>query len=331
MHDSNLKVTFSEILRGYTVTDSPLGGKLRIRHFTNFDSAELDIKNRAFYSKAVSEGLPTREERIKFLLEEGIWTEKKNKEILQLKSMIAGLKNSKSKVFLQAHINQINKDLEENQSQLSFLEIQKEEMIGFCAESYASRRINEHYMQHALLKENGDLLFEKEEFEDLEEKSLVALIGLYNKSVKKFNSQNLKKISLASFFTNLFYLCDNNAYTFFGKPLVNLTFYQIELFGYGRYYKGMLENSESKPPEDILDDPEKIVEWFDSTKSAKETLDKSKNAGQEGSATSLVGATKEDLKRLGLDNPNETISLAKKAAEKGGKLNMEDMMKLHGM
>ena len=92
----------------------------------------------------------------------------------------------------------------------------------------------------------------------------------------------------------------------------------------------MLENSESKPPENILDDPEKIVEWFESTKSAKETLDKSKNAGQEGSATSLVGATKEDLKRLGLDNPNETVNLAKKAAEKGGKLNMDDMMKLHG-
>ena len=43
-----------------------------------------------------------------------------------------------------------------------------------------------------------------------------------------------------------------------------------------------------------------------------------------------VGATQEDLKRLGLDNPAETVSLAKKAAEKGGKLTMDDMMKIHG-
>ena len=92
-----------------------------------------------------------------------------------------------------------------------------------------------------------------------------------------------------------------------------------------------MENSESKPPDDIVKDPDKMVEWFDSTKSAKEVLDKSKNAGAEGSATSLVGATKEDLKRLGLDNPAETINMAKKAAEKGGKLSMDDMMKLHGM
>jgi hypothetical protein len=92
-----------------------------------------------------------------------------------------------------------------------------------------------------------------------------------------------------------------------------------------------MENSDNKPPEEIAQDPEKLVEWFESAKSAKETLDKSKTAGTEGSASSLVGATKADLKRLGLDNPNETINLAKKAAEKGGKLNMEDLMKLHGM
>ena len=331
MERENLKVVFSEILRGYTLVSLPEFGNIKIKHFNNFDSAELDIKNRYFYEKAVSQGLPTRKQRIDHLLEENIWTEEKNKEILNLKSLIAGLKNSKSKVFLQAHIDQINNDLKENQGKLSTLSLKKEELIGFSAEAYASRRINEHYMHRALLKENGEKLFTQEEFEELEEGRLVDLIGVYNKSTKKFDSNSLKKLSLSGFFTNLFYLCENNAYSFFGKPLVQLTFYQIELFGYGRYYKSLIENSDSKPPDEISGDPEKMVEWFESSKSAKETLEKSKSAGQEGGAQSLVGATKQDLKRLGLDNPNETINLAKKAAEKGGSLNMEDMMKLHGV
>ena len=157
------------------------------------------------------------------------------------------------------------------------------------------------------------------------------LIGVYNKSTKKFQSGSLKRISVSGFFTNLFYLCDDDPFVFFGKAVVGLTFYQIELFGYGRYYKNLIQNSENQPPEEISKDPEKLVEWFESSKSARETLDKSKIEGQEGSATSLVGASKEDLKRLGLDNPNETINLAKKAAEKGGKLTMDDMMKLHGV
>ena len=331
MEEGNLKIIFSEILRGYTLVNLPEFGDVKIKHFNNFDSAELDIKNRFFYEKAVSQGLPTRKQRIDHLLEENIWTEEKNKEILNLKSLIAGLKNSRSKVFLQAHIDQINNDLEKNQGKLSALSLHKEELIGFSAESYASRRINEHYMHNAFLKENGEKLFTSEEFEELEEGKLVGLIGTYNKSTKKFDSKSLKKLSLSGFFTNLFYLCENNAYSFFGKPLVQLTFYQIEVFGYGRYYKSLIENSTSKPPDEIATNPEKMVEWFESSKSAKETLEKSKVAGQDGSAQSLVGATKQDLKRLGLDNPEETINLAKKAAEKGGRLNMEDMMKLHGV
>lgn len=331
MEDASLKVIFSEILRGFTLVDSENYGKIRVKHFTNFDSAELDIKNKLYYDKALKEGLPTRNDRIDYLLKENIWTEEKNKDVLQTKSMLAGLRNSKSKVFLQSHIDNINKQIAENQSKLTGLELEKEELIGFCAENYASRRINEFYMYNALLRAGGEKLFTENEFEELEEHKLVELAGIYNKSTTKFGSENLKKISLSPFFTSLFYLCTDNAHVFFGKPLVELTFYQIELFGYGRYYKSLMENSETQVPDDVKEDPEKLVEWFDSTKSARETLEKSKNAGQDGSATSLVGATPEDLKRLGLDNPNETISLAKKAAEKGGRLNMEDMMKLHGM
>mgnify|MGYP003657155835 FL=1 len=331
MENSGLKVIFSEILRGYTLVENKDFGKIKIKHFNNFDSAELDIKNRYFYEKARDQGLPTREQKIEYLLKEDIWDDKKNKEILNLKTMIAGLKNSKSKVFLQAHIDDINRQLEENQLKLAHLEIQKEELIGFCAENYAQRRINEHYMQKAILKDNGEFLLSDEDFEDLQQDELMGLISTYNKNTRKFESPNLKKISLSGFFTNLFYLCENNAYTFFGKPLVELTFYQVELFGYARYYKSLMESSESKVPDEVRQDPEKIVEWFESSKNAKEVMDKSQTAGKEGSATSLVGATKQDLKRLGLDNPNETISLAKKAAEKGGSLTMQDMMKIHGV
>ena len=230
MEDAGLKVVFSEVLKGFTLVESKNYGKIQVKHFTNFDSAELDIKNKLFYDKAISQGLPSRNDRIEYLLKENIWTEEKNKEILQVKSMLSGLRNSKSKVFLQAHIDNINTQIGENQKKLADLEFEKEELIGFCAENYASRRINEHYMYNAVLNDKGEKLFGAEEFEELEENSLVELIGLYNRSTKKFDSNNLKKISLSPFFTNLFYLCENNAHVFFGKPLVNLTFYQIELF-----------------------------------------------------------------------------------------------------
>jgi len=330
MEESSLKVVFSEILRGHTLVSSPKYGDVKIKHFNNFDSAELDIKNDFYYQKAINEGLPTREQRIDYLLKEKIWTPEKNKEIIHLKSFIKGLKSSKSKVFLQAHIDQINTQINENQLKLSKMELEKEDLIGFCAESYASRRINEHYMFNALCDGKNQRLFTREEFEELSEEKLMEYIALYNKSTKKFKHETLQKISVSGFFTNLFYLCDNNAHVFFGKPLVELTFYQVELFGSGRYFKSLMEQADANVPEEIKDDPEKIIEWFDSTKSAKEVLEKSRNAGQDGSATTLVGATKQDLERLGLASPEETVDLAQKASEKGGKLTMEDMMKIHG-
>ena len=331
MERENLKIVFSEALRGYTLADSPSYKKISIKHFNNFDSAALDIKNKIFYDKAVEDGLPSRKERIDYLIKENVWTEEKNKKILQTKTTLAGLQKTKEKVFLQAHIDQANREIKENTVKLAEQEAEKERLIGFTAEAYASRKINEHYMYNALLRENGEKLFSEEEFEELEEAKMVELIGLYNKSTTKFKSHSLKKISVSGFFTNLFYLCDDNPLVFFGKAVVELTFYQVELFGYGRYYKNMIQNSENKPPDEISQNPDKLVEWFESSKSARETIDKSKNSEKEGSAVSLVGATKQDLKRLGLDNPNETINLAKKAAEKGGRLTMEELAKLHGM
>lgn len=328
MDEGSLKVVFSEVLRGYTLVKSSYG-PLRIRHFNNFDSAELDIRNKAFYDKAVDQGLPSRKERIDYLLDQNIWTPEKNKKILNTKSYVIGLKNSKSKTFIQVQIDQLNTEIEKNQLELSKMELEKEEMIGFTAETYAARRINEFYMYNAFAKTDETPFLTREEFEEIEEKKIMELIAIYNKNTSKFGSSELKRISVSDFFTNIFYLCNDDAFVFFGKPLVELSFYQIELFGYGRYYKSLIENSESNPPEEVMAVPEKLVEWFDSSKSAKEALSKV-NKG-EGTASSLVGASKQDLQRLGLDNPQETINLAKKAAAKGGKLTMEDMMKLHGV
>ena len=109
MEKAGLKVVFSEVLRGYSLVDSPLFGKVRVKHFNNFDSAELDIKNKAFFDKAVEKGLTTRKDRIDYLLKENIWTQEENKEILNTKSAIAGLQKTKTKIFLQSHIDQANR------------------------------------------------------------------------------------------------------------------------------------------------------------------------------------------------------------------------------
>ena len=58
-----------------------------------------------------------------------------------------------------------------------------------------------------------------------------------------------------------------------------------------------------------------------------------KEDGKSGEASTIVGATKEDLEALGVSatqDIGETVDLNDELAKKGGTMSMEDIMKLHG-
>ena len=323
-------MAFSEILEGYSLTRSPKYGEIKIKHMNNSDASKTDIKNHYFYKKAISQGLPKKQDQIEYLIKENLWSKEKDKEIERIRDYIAGMQKTKSKLILQAQIDQIKKEIKDNQNNLNNLIMEKSEAIGFTAEEYASRKINEYYMQISVLDKNGEPLFSDEDFDELDQSDVYHLMDIYKESNDKFENKNLKRISLADFFTNIFYLCEDNIFNFYGKPIVKLTFYQIEIFSFGRYFKSIIQNSEDNIPDHIAEDPEKLIEWAESSKNVKEILEKSSGDGESG-ASSIVGATQKDLEKAGIDKNDDVIDLSQKAKEKGGKLTMEDMMKLHGV
>ena len=330
MERQELKLVFSEIVEGYSLTRSELFGDLKIKHINNYDSAKTDIKNNYYFEKAVSQGLPKREEKLEYLIKEKLWDPEKDKEADRLKEMLKGMNRTKSKLFLQAQIDAIKKDIADNEIKLSNILAEKESVIGFTAEEYANRRINEYYMHISILDEEGKQLFGENEFDELEQDQVNDIMQVYEKNNRKFKAEILKKISLADFFTNIFYLCEDNVFNFYGKPVIDLTFYQIEIYSYGRYFKSIIQNSEEKIPDHIVEDPDKLIEWAESSKNVKEVLEKTSGDAESG-ASSIMGATKQDLAKAGIDQNQDVIDLSQKAQEKGGRLTMEDMMKLHGV
>ena len=330
MERQELKLVFSEIVEGYSLTRSELFGDLKIKHINNYDSAKTDIRNNYYFEKAVSQGLPKREEKVEYLIKEKLWDPEKDKEADRLKEMLKGMNRTKSKLFLQAQIDAIKKDIADNEIKLSNILAEKESVIGFTAEEYANRRINEYYMHISILDEEGKQLFGENEFDELEQDQVNDIMQVYEKNNRKFKAEILKKISLADFFTNIFYLCEDNVFNFYGKPVIDLTFYQIEIYSYGRYFKSIIQNSEEKIPDHIVEDPDKLIEWAESSKNVKEVLEKTSGDAESG-ASSIMGATKQDLEKAGIDQNQDVIDLSQKAQEKGGRLTMEDMMKLHGV
>jgi len=336
MIQSNLKILFSEIIKGYSKKNIDGFGNLFFKHINNQDSADIDIYNEQFFQKAKQMGLPTEQDQEEYLIKEELWEKSKDKRIKELENFITTLKSTKSKLFLKAQIDQVSGEIEKNELELKTLKFEKKDLIGFTAEDYTSKKINEYYMYVSLFKDEfcKERFFKEADYEDLDNKQIMVLIHNYNEVNNKFNANNLKKISLAGYFSNIFYLCQDDPYIFYGKPLVELSFYQIELFSYGRYFKGIFTNSKTRPPEYIMTDPEKLIEWYEGSKNVEEVMNRnSKVAQKDNVATSVVGATSEDMKRLGLKKDNETaeIDLNKEAAKKGGKLDMQDLIKLHGL
>ena len=87
---------------------------------------------------------------------------------------------------------------------------------------------------------------------------------------------------------------------------------------------------EEEIPVEMRNDPERLMDWARNPKGrekARETLSKA-----EGGGAGIFGATKDDLKSLGVDSDDPgNVSLNEAVKKKGGSLSMKDLMKLSGL
>jgi hypothetical protein len=298
----------------------------------SLSSGEIDLKKEEFYNKALKNKLPSLVDQEAYILKEDLWSEEKNKEIKKIKECVISLRKIKSKLFREEELININEQINNEENKLLNLNLEKKELIGFTAEDYANKKINEYYMFISLYKDTElkENFFSQNEFDELENVDITKLVKIYNDKLSIYNDKNLKKISLLNSHLTLFNISDDNPYYMYGKSIVYLTFYQIEIFGYAKYFKNQLSYAKHKPADEYFEDPDKLIEWLESSKNVEELLEKTSSSKADTVSTSIIGATKEDLKKAGLNESN-TISLADEAKKKGGRLTMEDLMKLHGI
>ena len=331
---NKIRLLFVDILKGYTEAYYK-NNKVYFKHNTSFDSGDIDSKRQDFIRKAKANGLPTEEEKEKYLIAEKLWSEEKNEEIKKIKSYISNLKTTKSKLFRNEEINSINQQINEQNLKLIGLASERKDLLGFTVEDYANKKVNEYYMFNCLFRDKhlNERYFSENEFDELENKDISEIIEIYNAINSSFSEKNLKKISLSSSYLSLYNMCEDNPYYLYGKPIIYLTFYQIEVFSYSKYFRNALSEAKHKPADELYEDPEKLIDWLESSKNAEEVLNKTnvkENKNSEGAVgTSIIGAKKEDLAKIGAEEKG--LSLHGEALKKGGTLSMQDLMKLHGI
>jgi hypothetical protein len=317
---------FKEIVDGFS--SYYIGEKKRyIKHQSQSDVVDFEKIYQLHFDRAKNRGLPTEKEIFLDLEEEGIWLPSDDSEIETQRFYVQNLIKNKKNIVLKSATERINQQIKEAEEKLNSLIIKKENLISNSCEKYALNRANDFYMFNSFYK-TSDLkepLYTQEEFEYIEPKKVTALVNIYNKFHEKFSEKNIQNLAIQDFY-KIYYSFSESTMDFFGCPVVKLNNFQLNLLIYTRIFKNIFETNEDIP-EKIKKDPEALLDYANSAEARNEMKEKIEDSS---SASTIMGATKEDLQDLGVNSSSKN-SLHKAAKKKGGSLSMKDLMNLGGV
>jgi hypothetical protein len=115
----------------------------------------------------------------------------------------------------------------------------------------------------------------------------------------------------------------------FGKPITKLTTFQLRAITYAKSFFAIFKNTRKEIPENVSRDPEMLIQFYEAQKEENKTSVRQRN-DSDASGEGVFGATMEDIEQIKRSDQT-AVSLTKEAKAAGGNLNMQDMMKIHGL
>ena len=317
----NYRYLFRDIVVGFCEVDIE-GKTLFVKHLSALDQVNLEVLEEQFFTKAKNRGLPTEQEALDRLEEEEMWAKGDEAEIERQKQYLKGVEDTRKQLYLKTELEINEKQLEEARNKLGELLFAKADLVGQTCEKYSRSRVNDHYILKSFFKDR-DLsvaYYTDEEISELPLKELQVITQLYNLHVGLFTDQHIQDLTLQDFYAPYFPFCDN-VMNFFNKPLFQLSSNQVKIIVFTRMFKNIFENY-PKIPESIRKDSAKIIDYVNAQDKAKDVMS---NLDKDGAST-VMGATKEDYEYLGYQVNPKGKSLTDMLKEKGGKMNMQDLI-----
>lgn len=323
---SFLRYLYREICVGFSEFKY-LEEPIFVKHLTELEIGELQKDRDEYVKEAKRRGLEFKEDKLIFLTRNGLWERSKDIEIEDLEKQISNLHQVGKNLFIKRQILQNKESVKKLEVKLKELNEEKNEALGYCIENYISKKFNEDYMASALYKDSKltQKYFTEEAFDELHASEFSDLMYLIESFYQKFSHEQIRRLAACSFAMNTFQACSDNAYYFYGKFAKDLTSYQINLFSLCRYFKNLISHAEGQsPPPDVAEDPDKMIEWYDTIVTNASNKGDSKDSLGVGHS----GASKEELQKMA---GGGAMTLGEMAKKKGGSLTKEDFLKMHGI
>jgi hypothetical protein len=322
--DENLQI-ISETLQGISVKKTPFG-IIYFKHLSQNEQRDILSQSGLIEAEAIEKGLQHEEDAIKEAVFQEMWSTEKENEIENLQNKINSINSVIGQLKLPSKVKSSEKKVTELQKQLNNILLERAKILGLTCEKYVSNKIQRLTIEKVLFYDKN---FKNSVYEDLYINDFDKELEIYKLQKQFFERFSDEKISMAvlsDYFSIYLPFCED-ALGVFGQPLKDLTTYQLKLISFGRHFLNIFKNCNKKIPENVAKDPKLLISFYESSR------EDGKNSGQarSGSGGSThFGATKEDIDALKAEN-EDVVDLSKEIKKSGGHLNMQEMMKLHGV
>ena len=314
-----------DISRGYSET-SYEQTPLYIKHFGLKNQDELDRQAEKISERYKKSGLRSSEDILKECQENGTWTLKDEASLESQKQFIGTLINTRKALLIPTQKDKLEIRIEELEKKLSEDKAQKRALLAESREAFTERRISDLTILHSLFRDKDleILFFSPEDFDELERSDIYDLVSIYNEAFKKLSIENIKLLSLSGMFSNYYSVVEKDPCKMFNKGPLELTFFQLNLLNYAQVFRSIFKNIPNIPDE-IKNDPDKLLEFAESGSKNEAAVRKAQEKGDPNRtrAGSMVGATKEDMKKMGMDT--STFVTPASMLEKTGKKSMSTL------
>ena len=299
-----------------------------VKHVSIQDQRYLHKYYEKYKDTALKRGVDSEEDVLKRLSKDEMWSSGDESKIGSLALEIKNLKQTQKKLFVPSQKESFQRDINEKESEILKLQQKRKELVGKTAEDYASSRASQEMIRYFIfdgpdLKNN---YFSEEEFDEIDDIELFIINSEQTIIAERISESNLQMAVLRPFFSMYISQCED-VYGFYGKPITKLSIHQLKVAIFGRMFFNIFQHTEDIP-DNIKEDPEKLLAFSEAQRNKDSN---SKFIKEDSDASAVFGATKEDMNIIAPETQKGGVSLSDALKKKGGKLSMEDMIKLsHG-
>jgi hypothetical protein len=255
-----LKLIYHDITNGYTFNSG-----IYVAHFSERGYAKVLQRKMNLVLSYKEQGLPTKEEREKEIVEQELWTKEKDDRILQLKYLVSDNEKYAQGMVVPAQKEAILKMVAKDKSELFSLSKEKESVLGPTSESFADKELENSFLLEFFYKDPDlkDKYFSESDIDEMDHEELTKFKKILNISLNKVKDEDITKIGCMPFFLNSLSFVKDRPEAFFSRPLTKATFHQQNLLGTGLRNLNVQSQSEGSPPSLIDSSIEDLVKWYD--------------------------------------------------------------------